>query len=296
MLLILKSKKTNSYKTEKTIKKLLKRLRKKDVPTTVASFYDVELFIEKSKIKISVKGRPLTSWSTIYFRNVGKFEVLAYIIAQLAIKNKIKFLDQAYGNTGNQGKLKQTFQLAFRGLPVPKTYYSPSYDKKKIKKASTFLGWPIVVKITHMDRGRGVSLAKNDRELAIILEKIPNEQAILQKYLVNDLDYRVLVLGHKARVAEKRIRTDPQEFRNNISLGAREEFIKISEIPQKAITDSERASTVTDIQVAGVDFIIDPEGQHYFLEINTMPAFTHDERISSEIKKLAQYLFLCEKK
>jgi len=291
MLLILKSKKVNSTKTEHTISEILKRLEKEKTPAQCQSFADCEIFLEREKVEVLIDGKPVANWSSIFFRNIGKFEVGAYIIAQEAKKNKAVCIDNAYCLTCNQGKLRQTYELARHGLPVPKTYYSPEYSDQHLERAVQHLGWPIVIKVTTTDRGEGVFLADSLEKAKEVLSAIPDKEIILQQFLKNDLDYRILVLGHKIAVAEKRIRTDEKDFRNNVSLGAKEEFFDPKELPKDISDDCEKASRITDIQVAGVDFIIS-DGQHYFLEINTMPALTEEV----EYDALSKYLCQLEKR
>ena len=199
----------------------------------LASLEDIEILISHKKINVLVKGKLITNYKGIFFRKVGNYRNLAFIIANFAKKKGIAFIDRFHFLINNRGKLIQMFLLAMNHLPIPKTYHSISYDDKKIKKAISFLKLPIVVKATNLGGGKIVYLAENKKELKRILSKHHEMELILQEFIKNNFDYRMMILEDKAAVAEKRIRTKKGEFRNNASLGGKEIFIPMGRDSQK---------------------------------------------------------------
>ena len=117
----------------------------------------------------------------------------------------------------------------------------------------------------------------------------PN-QYLFQKYVELKDEYRLLVLGDRVGVWEKKIVTTKGEFRHNVSLGASEEFLKINDIPDNLEKIAVNGAAALNVQIAGVDIATDREtGEYYLIEINRGPGFTYDTKISPEMDELAKY-------
>ena len=301
MLLILRSKKKISPKVKEFNKKLSHHLEKAGVTFSFASFEDIELFMENKKISLFIDGKPLSTWKTIYPRKVGSYRGLAFILASLSKKNKIFFIDRFHEkikDSSDAAKLVQMFNFTQNGVPIPKTYCTAIYSQKQIEAACEFLGFPIVVKQCNTSQGSGVRLAKNNSELKNAIKDLLGNKnkgdVFLQEFIPNDFEYRIFVTGNSVGAAEKKIRTKPGEFRNNVFLGAKEEFIDTSKTKKRILAAALKASRVSGIQISGVD-IVEKNGRPIVLEANSCPGLTLDEEISPELKSLAHYLERCEK-
>jgi RimK family alpha-L-glutamate ligase len=299
MLLVLRSKKKLSRKTQEFNYKLSRHLKNAGVNFSFASFEDVELFMETNKINLLIDGQPLTSWKTIYPRKVGTNRRLAFIMATLCKINKLGFIDGFHKKSSATAKIVQMFLFAQNGVPIPKTYHSANYSQKQIENAIAFLGFPVVVKQCNTSHGAGVHLAKTRAELkkiiATLLKNKNKGDVFLQEFIPNDFEYRIFVTGNKIGATEKKTRTDENEFRNNIFLGAKEEFLEESAVKRSVITTALKASRISNTQVSGVD-IVESNGRLVVFEVNSCPELTLDEKISPELKSLAKYLEKCEKK
>lgn len=302
MLLILRSKKKTLNKVKKFNKLISHHLKNAGVDFSFASFEDIELFMENGKINLLIDGKSLNTWKTIYPRKVGSYRGLAFILATLSKKNKIFFIDRFHEknkDSSDTAKLIQMFRFAQNEIPIPKTYHTATYSQKQIETACNFLGLPIVVKQGNTSQGSGVHLARTASELKNILRSILGEKnkgdIFLQEFIPNNFEYRVFVTGNKIGAVEKKIRTRKNEFRNNVFLGAREEFVTISSVKKNILAVALKASRVSNIQVSGVD-IVEANKQLFVFEANSCPGLTLDEKISPELKSLAEYLKKCEKK
>jgi len=280
-----------------------RRLSEKNIPYSVSSFEDLEVFMEKDRVEMRVDGKPLNEWTTIYPRKVGKYRGLAHILCRLSEREGIRFLDGFHSRTKDSSdiaKIVQMFSLSLNGGPIPRTYHSARYSVQQKESARAFLGFPIVVKETNSSQGSGVFLAKTMEDLSKIiddrLERNEGREIFLQEYIPNTFEYRLLVIGNRVSVAEKKIRTRKDEFRNNVHLGAKEEFIDPSEVPEEALKAALLGAEITDIEIAGVDVVNHPERGPFIFEVNSCPAFTADETLSPEISELTTYLSLCEKR
>jgi ribosomal protein S6--L-glutamate ligase len=299
MLLILRSKKKLSEKAGKFNEKLSSHLKRAGINFSFSSFEDIEIFIETSKINLFIDGKPLENWKTIYPRKVGKYRILAFILADLSKKNKLFFIDRFLENSSSTTKIVQMFKFAQNKIPIPKTYYTTTYSRKQLSSAVKFLGFPVVIKKCNTSQGSGVYLAKNISELnksiKALLKSKDNGSIFLQEFIPNDFEYRIFVTGNKIGAAEKKIRTNKNEFRNNVHLGAKEEFIEIASVKKNILNLALKASCISNIQVSGVD-IVEANGRIVVFEANSCPGLTLDEKISPELNSLAKYLEECEKK
>lgn len=289
MLYIFKSKKKLPPNAEKTIRILERKLRKRHVISKTISLENLEVFLDEGSAVMKISGWVPNKRSPVYFRVVEKYRNASFVFSKHLETKKVPFIDRYHAVTGVRNKLIQMFLLATNGISIPKTYYTPVYDAKKIKNAARFLQFPVVVKFTYMERGEGVFLAKDAKKLRQILEKNKEQEIILQEFLDNDFDYRILVLGHKTHLGETRTRTDKKEFRNNACQGATEEFFPADEVTDDMKKISEHSSRIMNIQVCGVDIIKSREGKLYVIEVNFSPGFTLDEKMD-ELNQAADYL------
>lgn len=303
MLLILKNKLKNGPKMKKFLRLIGTELTQNGVNFSVSSLEEAEFFIEKNKIELLICGNQIKDWDTIYLRKVGRNRGVAHMLAHMSKKAGINFIDRYHEQTkdaSDAAKIIQMFRLAEAGVSIPKTYFAGSYTKKHLRNAVVYLKLPIVIKECNTSQGAGVFLAKSVNELEKIiidrLEQDDRKEIFLQEFIPNDFEYRVLVTGNKVAVTEKKIRSKKEAFRNNVYLGATEEFVDISTVGVRIKKEALLAAKITHIQVAGVDVVEREDGSPIIFEVNSCPALTLNTKISPEIKKLAEYLTECEKK
>lgn len=291
MLLIL-SKGNKCAKESWTIAgKLSNRLRERNVEFIWSSFDKVEFYIEKNKIEAYIDGKNISSFSKIFIKGSKGSKSAVFVLAKIAESRGIPFIDEQHALAYYFGKFQQMFLLASEKISIPKTYYSISYNERQIENAINYLGLPIVVKNSQGRRGKNILLAETKDELIEKIQNMKVREIILQEFIPNKFDYRVLVLGDKVAVVERRTRiVDDNEFRNNVSLGAKEEFLEIENVDKNIKEMAEKAAHILRLQVAGADIIISPEGDEFVIEVNRSPAFTRDENISNEIRLLSEYL------
>lgn len=290
MLLILVDRNLDTLpKNKKTLEQLSRRLSDFSLDHEIKTFLNLEIFIESGKSRIYIDGRRFEDFSHVFFRRVGKYKHVANIIASYAKARSIQTIDSYYNSVRGSSKLNQMFHLATTSLSVPRTYFSPQYGDKKLDAAIDFLHLPIVAKMSSGRMGTGVFLAHSKSMLGALLEEHMDKEFILQEFIPNSFDYRLLVLGDTVAIAEKRTRQQEESFRNNVGLGAKEEFLPVSDVPNDIQSLAVQAAQTMSIEIAGVDIVTDSLGKSYVLETNMCPAFTHDEKLSQEIQALSNY-------
>lgn len=261
--------------------------------TTACYSKDIEIVIPRSvdvDVVVNVCGNPITNYDLVYFRNDRGRACPA--IAQYLKKKSIDFLDKAVLNNRFEDKLSQTMIFHLNKLPTPKTVYlSRQLIKEKLEFLVKELMTPFVMKEVSAHQGAKNYLIKSKRELVHILSKVgTKDEFIFQEYIPHTFDYRLLVLGEKVRVAEKRIRTNSSTHLCNVARGAKEVFFpprKVKKLNVLAI----KAAKLLNRTIAGVDIIVSKEGHPYLLEVNEGPGFTYDTNFSPEIERFGEFLY-----
>lgn len=283
-------------KKELFVKYVVDRIGK-DVTITMAEFSDLFFFISDKNILVEINGVPITDFDLVYFRRAGGgFSIVAATLATCLKAKNIKFIDTSWGEIGPLGsKFTSLVKLGVLGLPIIKSIYvrqvKINQEKERIIKE---LGLPLIAKELSMQRGRGVYKIESSQDF----DKLPakdsrggNNQFLFQEYKNLGDEYRILVLGKKVGVWEKKIITVTGEFRHNVSLGAREEFLKLEEIPADLEKIAVDAAIKLNLQIAGVDIAKDKNtGKYYLIEVNRGPGFTYNTTVSPEMNQIAAFL------
>ncbi len=300
MILVLTGKKDLKPTAKEFLSILQEELTKKNLPAMFSSFEEMEFFIQNEYTKILVSERDIREFSTIFPRKVGIYSGASFIVTREAKKNKSVFIDLFRSETNDLTKLVQMYLLSEKRIRIPKTYYTPTYSEKSLANAISFLGFPIVIKQCNTSKGSGVSLAREAKDLAEKIQKFqaeqPGKEILLQEFIENPFEYRILIIGNSVAVIEKKIRNPQEEFRNNVALGAKEEFLDIRSVDPSIAETALQSAKALNIQLGGVDIIHLPGNAPVVLEVNSCPGFTHDRNISKEFEKLSEYLALCEKR
>ena len=261
---------------------------------SLARFSDLTFYIDGKNISIKVDGidKNVTDFDLIYFRRVGtKFFSLAGTLAICLDHLNIGFFDTTFRHVGpDEDKFTNLTRLSLTGLPVMPTFFCwhNKIEDKKNEIIAEF-GLPLIAKQLSSHRGKGVFLIKRQEDFKLLAKNFPDGEFLFQKFYENDEEYRILVLGDTIGAFERKIRTDPNEFRSNVALGAREEFINIKKILPEMKEIVIKAAKVLNIEVAGVDILVDKKGRNWLLEVNRGPGLTYDSKVSPELSNLASF-------
>lgn len=265
-----------------------------DNKVVLARFSDLIFTIEGEKIEIAIDGTDykIQDFDLVYFRRVGgTFLSLAGTLAVCLKKLRIRFFDTTFRDIGPAGdKLTSYLKLSLAGLPTIPAYFCwHTKIEEKREQIIDKLGLPLVAKQLSSQRGRGVFLIKEIDDFKILNKDFPEGEFLFQKFYPNESEYRLLVLSEMIGSFEKKLEISAKEFRHNVGLGSKEEFIDISKISEKMKQIAVKAAKVLDIQIAGVDILVDNKGKMWILEVNRGPGLTYDPQISPELDSLASF-------
>jgi ribosomal protein S6--L-glutamate ligase len=166
-------------------------------------------------------------------------------------------------------KMSNVIMLERNNIPSPKS--SILSNKKSIEDAHERIGgkFPVVIKTLTGTQGVGVSIVNDMASLVSVADSLWkfDAQILIQEYFNIESDIRTLVLGGKIIGSAERIRKNPNDFRNNVHLGADTKPYKLSQEEMDVITSSARSSGTL---YCGVDHCM-YKGKPYILEVNGSP-------------------------
>jgi ribosomal protein S6--L-glutamate ligase len=229
-----------------------------------------ELFItfDQDQHQIFLGEENLKDFDLVFFRTVGNFTEHEALISQFCAQHQIPVVDQAFQHqqTWIDRKSFEYQRLHFHNLPIIDSVLVTSKTYSKIKEKIQF---PVVVKTTYGSKGAGVYKCNSSAEIEEILNQVQNP-LLIQKYIENDGDIRVFIIGNHIQGAIKRKSSNQHEFRNNVSLGGTAEIYNLTETEAKLALDAAQA---LEFDIAGVDLIQSHDGKTFIMEVNRGPEF-----------------------
>jgi len=225
--------------------------------------------------EILYKGKPLSNFDFVFVGLMAKKEPQVGVIVDYLEKNNVQYF--CYGTMGST-KLSDMYKLCEEGLP-----YIPTIVTSNPEDAINFVAknwqYPVVSKIINGSQGDGVLKCDDENELRKSFSKDDGThpgnyefQRMVQKFIPNDCDYRILIFNDQIiAIAERSSKDKNKEFRNNMSLGGSGKIVDIDHYPKQLALDS--AKTLGK-RMAGVDLVQSSEdGKWYIMEVNSSPQY-----------------------
>jgi glutathione synthase/RimK-type ligase-like ATP-grasp enzyme len=256
------------------------------------SFYShLEFMIDGAKTAVldGRNQRDLKEYDMVFFRSVRNWREIAGSAATYLHYHKIKFVDEDVGLSPPRSKLNQYMKLWAAHLPVPKTVFA---NHEKLVEVANQLKFPMVLKDINAARGQRNFLLNNLHELETKLRAYPDNQFVIQRYIPNDGDFRILVYGEEVALILKRQRSqdDSESHLHNTSRGGFAEELTTDDVSGKLLKDAIKAAKYLRRQVAGVDMMVSSKtGKHYVLEVNRGPHLTRGAFVAKKMEKLNAY-------
>lgn len=184
---------------------------------------------------------------------------------------------------GNKSQARKTMLDA--GVPVVPGTKEPVFDAREGAKAAEDIGYPVMIKASSGGGGKGMRVAKDAREFEFQFNMAQRESA---NAFGDDTMY-IERFVENPRHVEIQIMADSHG--NVVALGERDCSVQrnhqklIEESPSPAISDKMRkemnrcailaAKAVNYSNAGTIEFIVDPYGGFYFMEMNTRIQVEH---------------------
>lgn len=303
LVLTSKSEKTVAWKERSAYLRefcddLNRRLRNEKVPLKIVFTTHDELLFEVVNGQLAIydteNDTALEDYAFVHFKNWAYNLEPASVAARFLEKRNVPFANSEVVMPMCVGKLSQMFRLAEAGLPVPDTLYGSKqaildYLESPRNKGFEF---PLIIKDSEGSRGDHNFLAKTPARLAKIYDTHgADKYFVIQKYIPNIGDYRILFIGlDNHPLVFKRMAVEGSHL-NNTSKGGSAEFVGADELSAEIMQDARKAAEATNREITGVDILIDKHtGQHYVLEINSTPAIATGFGVPTKTDAFVSYL------
>ena len=249
-----------------------------------------ELFFELDQDDAAIyhpqKKFDLRDFDAVIIRHVGKLWVEAHAITVYCEHFGITYTDEYLNRLLLDNKVSTEFLLWSKGIRQwPRTMYGPVDE---LVKRLPELGEKAVLKDNEGSKGRHNFVVSSATELQAKSDAYPEKRFVLQEFIPNDSDLRVIVLNGKAVMAIRRS-GDGASHLNNTSQGGSAVIVPIEQIDAEIISVCVEAARLTKLQVAGVDIMKDTRtGEFYLLEINNAPQISSGSFVEEKSHEYAK--------
>lgn len=231
----------------------------------------------------------LADFDLVVFRIIRQNWARVSTCCSLLQSLKIPYVDQQYQPRPISKYASEAMRL-LAGLPVIHTVFARHDQLIDLFRNNPPFDWPCIVKDANGRKGRVNFLVKSLAEMQQVLGQHAGVNFIAQQFIPNDGDYRCLVMGNQLKLVIHR-QAHVDSHLNNTSRGAHAQLMELGQIPQAWTTDILQAAALENLQVAGVDLIVDKRtGQPYILEVNSSPQLTTGAYPELKTQAYANYL------
>lgn len=281
------------------IEDLVEAGKKLGVVVEAISYDEVYLDSEKKnngKMLVKLKsGKDIGDYGVIYFKLVKHYREEANLIID-SVGDGVKIVDAVLrrGRPTDFCKIHQMKAMIDNGLKVPRLVIGRlKYLRNEAVKQFKY---PLILKGSQGDRRTQVFKFFSDDswekgwETFTWREKNEGQRYMLQEYIENKEDYRVMVVGNKVLGVMKRATGENERLKNV--------FTK-TELPDDVLEKAVKAAKVCEIEIAGVDVVF-KEGtkEPYFWEVNRAPNYDRFVEVTGVdvAGEIIKYLANLEKK
>lgn len=178
-------------------------------------------------------------------------------------------------------KLLQAVHFEQLGVPVARTL---CVNEALLSQFDKIEGWdfPCIMKARFGSHGNNNYVVESLDEIKKILQEDPEITYVLQRFIANDGDYRILLVGGEELIIGRS--ASGESHLNNTSQGGSASHIDPQILPEGLLKDAHAIAEYYRMAIAGVDAIQSKEtGAYYFLEVNAQPqlmtgAFLEDKK------------------
>lgn len=227
----------------------------------------------------------IADFDLVIFRTISKEKELAVAASVYLGMNNKPYIDKRIHMVS--GRRSSAMLRAANNISIPATLFG---DIDGVLGNVERIGFPVIMKATNSRKGRDNYLVKGEKELEDILRFNKDKVFVVQKYIENDGDYRVLIAEDNLAVSFRRKKEGTHL--NNLAAGASEEPISDLESVKDIVDLARVAGDESGLSLAGVDVIVDKNTSiPYVLEVNRAPQMATEAKykiVSELIKKYLQ--------
>lgn len=159
-------------------------------------------------------------------------------------------------------------------IKAPKTIFHITKNRNLLKKYVDYLdGFPVIIKATGSTRGIGTIKIETWQNLVSTVDYLvtTNDKFILREFIQGKSGCRLIVIGNEV-IAGADFEMNKDDFRNAVDLAQVKYTHRTYSKPINEIAI--KATHLANVQLSGVDFLEDENGEFYLLEINFPTGFS----------------------
>lgn len=296
LILTSRSSQSTSWKErEDYVRKFSHKLNEKlsGIEAVYSTYQDLEYTVLNGRISIldRLNERDLKDYDLVHFKNWRYEPQEAAIIALYLDWNGVTYFNSEVNSGFTTTKICQMILLAKNHVLVPNTFYAHKNRLIEIFTANKLpqgFSFPLIMKADDGSMGNDNFLLKSYSDALNILAKYhtTHKNFVLQNYIPNDGDYRLLYIGLDQPPLIFKRKAAAGSHLNNTSKGGQGEFVDGVDLTPQILNQAVKAAEVLKREIAGVDVIIDKStNKAYVLEVNLTPAlatgYGQDEKLDS---------------
>jgi glutathione synthase/RimK-type ligase-like ATP-grasp enzyme len=233
-------------------------------------------------------GRDLKEFDAVFIRGVGlkNYADVVKAVSMYAHLHNVPITND-YSDVKDTSKLSQAAMFFTAGLPSAQCVYaSGSVLEGKHELPFSF---PCIMKASFGAHGNDNHVVHSLEEARGIAAARPGISFVLQRFVPNDGDFRILVAGDRELVIHRKASGDTHL--NNTSQGGTGQLVEASSLPAEIIEQSHKIAELMHMDLAGVDALADKNtGEFYFLEVNSQPQLMSGVYIDEKVRLMGYFL------
>lgn len=235
---------------------------------------------------------PLEHFDFAYIKSYYRYAEQALVFVEYFKQDGIKFVCSELDSAISFTKLSQYARLSRADLPIPETLFVHySHLGLSYRNTVAILGTPFIFKAIDAKGGGANYLVSSQEAYDQALQDNQGVDFVTQRFVPNDSDLRILVLGGEIQLIIKRQRHDDSTHLNNTSQGGGATLVDVHELDAASRTIALEAASILRREVAGVDLMFASDtGKPYILEVNASPQVASGAFIHEKIEKYGNFL------
>ena len=251
--------------------RLVAEAEKMKLDLAAAQVNELQFVTDHERTGVFLHGQDIVkTFDAVIIRDIYPYISEALTVAKIFADARKIVIDKSFTDQGYSiSKMHDYLLLSQREIPVPQTIQIFK-NKSLFKKTARQFGFPLILKGIHGSHGNHVFKVEDSKQLEEKRGMYQEGELLLQEYIQNDCDYRVIVIGyHALPYAIKRFPTK-NDFRTNFDLGSTWQKIplarELKSISEKSAKILRREFAAVDIRYKGALPLV--------LEVNRRPGFT----------------------
>lgn len=249
------------------------------------------------RLSVTSQGTDIAEYDGIFMIGWFKTKILediALSAATYAAANNVKIWNSEVLYTRSRSKLSQYVMAVLADVAMMPFMFCKDAATLGDNVSLWNGGYPVIAK--GVLASRGDDNYKLDDEAAVLntLSKSDSDTGpwfVLQGFVPNDGDYRVIVMGDTVRLVIHRVSEDETTHINNTSKGGTATVVATDELPDDVRAQCVRLAQRLRREITGVDMIRNRQtDKFYLLEINNMPQLATGSMVGMKMTELDRYL------